>query len=372
MMNDSSYLKEPRLRLFAYLEELAKLPVIRMLVRIVRFLFVDLAPSLPRTRVYSLTNRGRWVIFLSSYAVTFLFCFLVTAIWSMAVGTFSGAADNVRYFSDDWQNIVLYTVVCPAYVGFGSVLIASVVGGYWELRRLEEEVGAQSQQIDGFRWRVPAVVVFILAVAFVLTSLYISDVTDFTKVGWVYWFVEEVGRGQLRLTSLGVYYFLLNFVLLLITLVSLAAFMSAFAATVRVASALTRSTITGQYPSIEIGTMKARLQTFAGAYLAAKLQIAVYILNFWIWQKSPLGNTANLVVAHVFLVLVGVLFISIPRSYIELQWQRLKHCAEGEGLGELNVEHLLDGRAAVWAMSVDYVLVGSIFYIPFLSQFMSY
>jgi len=370
-MTDDQHLKEPRLRLFAYMEEFSKFPVIRMLVKIVRFLFVDLAPSLPKTRVFSLTERGRWQIFLSAYVVTFIFCFVVTTIWSITVGTFDGNEANVRYFSEDWQNIVLYTVVCPVYVGLGTVLIASVVGGYWELKRLEEEVGAQSSESTKLRWRVPAVIVFILAVAFILTSLYISDVVDLEKVGAVYWFVEEVSPGQLRLTSLGVYYFLLNFTLLLITLVSLAFFMSAFAATVRVASALTAGS-PEKYPAVTLESMKTKLQTFVGAYLAAKLQVGAYIVNFWIWQKSPLGNTGNIIIAHIFLVLVGVFFLAIPRDYIELQWRRFRRLTKEAASEDLNVEHLVDGRAAVWAMAIDIFLVGSIIYIPFISEFMSY
>lgn len=370
-MTDDKPLKEPRLRIFTYMEKGARLPVIRMLVKVVHFLFVDLAPSLPKTRVFSLTDRGRWQIFLSAYAVTFVFCFVVTTIWSLAIGTFDGNEANVRYFSEDWQNILLYTVVCPAYVGLGTVLIASVVGGYWELKRLEEEVGASRPDSTQLRWRVPAVVVFVLAVAFVLTSLYISDVTDLEKVGAVYWFVEEVSPGQVRLTSLGVYYFLLNFTLLLITLVSLAFFMSAFAATVRVASALTAGG-PESYPDVTLESMKTKLQTFVGAYLAAKLQVGAYIVNFWIWQKSPLGNTANIVVAHVFLVLVGVFFLAIPRDYIELQWRRFRRLSKEADSEDLNVEHLVDGRAAVWATVIDTFLIGSMIYIPFLSDFMSY
>jgi hypothetical protein len=370
-MTDDKLLKDPRLRIFLYMEKCAKLPVICTLVKIVHFLFVDLAPSLPKTRVFSLTERGRWQIFFSAYAVTFVFCFIVTAIWSVAMGTFRGNEANVRYFSDDWQNIVLYTVVCPAYVGLGTVLIASVVGGYWELKRLEEEVGASRLESTQLSWRVPAVIVFILTVAFVLTSLYISDVTNLEKVGAVYWFVEEVSPGQVRLTSLGVYYFLLNFTLLLITLVSLAFFMSAFAATVRVASALTAGS-RENYPTVTLESMKTKLQTFVGAYLAAKLQVGAYILNFWIWQKSPLGNTANIVVAHVFLVLVGVFFLAIPRNYIELQWRRFRRLSRESHSEDLNVEHLVDDRAAIWATAIDTILIGSMIYIPFISDFMSY
>jgi hypothetical protein len=365
-MNPGVQPREARLRFFMYLERMARLPIIRSIVAVVKYLFVDLAPNLPRTRIFSLTSRGRWQIFWSAYVVTFLLCLVATCVWSMLVGTFSGDDPSIRYYSDDWQNIVLYAFVCPTYVGLGAVLIASVTGGYWELRRLEEEIAGTEIELTRLGWRVPALVLFILVVALVLTSLYIADVSDVDRVDYVYWFLEGVGGDEVRLSSLGVYYFLLNFSLLLVTLVSLAFFMSSFAATLRVASALTAPRAEGHGP-LTLETMKTRLQTFVGAYLAAKLLVGVYVINFWIWEESPLGNTGNLLIAHVFLALVGVLFLAIPRNYIELQWQRYKVASGLEEPEDLQIDHLVDRRASLWALAIDQLLIGSIFYVPFLS-----
>lgn len=362
--------KDVRLRLFAQMERGARLPFVRTLMVTGRFLFVDLAPNLPKTRIFSLTTRGRWQIFWSAAAVTFLLCFVTTGIWASCIGKFSGTESQVRYFLADWHNLILYAVVCPTYVGLATVLIATVIGGYWELRRLEEEVGSGELEISRVRWRVPALVLFILAVALTLTSLYISDVTNFDKVGYAYWFVDRIESSSiLRLNSLGVYYFLLNFILLLVTLISLAFFMSAFAATVRVASALVH--VQNDSPLIA-QSMKTKLQTFVGAYLAAKLQVGAYIINFWIWEKSPLGNNGNIIITHIFLVLIGVFFLAIPRDYIQLQWHRYKLRYPSHEHEEMNVDNLIEGRAAVWATAVDQLLISSIIYIPFLSKWLSY
>ncbi|RJP69067.1 MAG: hypothetical protein C4535_07815 [Comamonadaceae bacterium] len=352
-------------------EKYTHYPVIKQMLTLGRILFVDIAPSLPRSQVFALTEAGKLQIGAAAALIVWILCLVIPGVWSMLIGTHLGDDPGRLYFFKDWHNLILYTVIVPCYVAAGAIVIATVASGLWEIRQLDERVCCAPVRVDRVLWRVPLLVLFILLVAIVLTSTYINDVSDVNRIGVVYWFLERLAAGDVRLNSLGVYYFLLNFLLLLFTLVSLAFFMSAFGGTIKLANSLS-SAEPGTLSALEFGEMSLKLKTYVQAYFAAKVQVAFYIANFWIWEKSPLGQTGNLMIAHIFLFLIGGLFLGFPRAYFELQWWKLKSKAHGAPLGEVQFDRLLTKGEKFWLWVVDIGFIGTIMTIPILDGFMSY
>jgi hypothetical protein len=161
--------------------------------------------------------------------------------------------------------------------------------------------------------------VLILSMGFFSTAGYIGDIMNPSNVDKRYWFMDLSRSGEHILGPLGVYYFLLNFVLLLITLASITFFMSIFTSVMAVGQALEAKS---KHSDTELNVLEAKLATFTEAYIIAKLLTFIYMVNFFIWKKSPLGATQNIYVAFIFLTLFGVLFVSLPRYFVELQWYR--------------------------------------------------
>lgn len=352
-------------------EKNAHRPVLRHAIALWRVLFVDIAPNLPASQIFALTPRGKFQIGVAAVLVTWVMCLVVPLIWSILIGAHSGSDPGRIYFLQDWHNLFLYTIVCPGYVAAGSILIATVVSGMWGIREIESRICCEPVEVDKVPWRLPVLVLFLLGVSMSLTSNYINDVSNVDRIGQVYWFLDRLDGNYVRLNSLGVYYFLLNFVLLLFTLVALAFFMSAFSGTIRLAHTLSEAA-PGSISGLRFEEMATRLKTYVQAYLAAKCQVAIYIVNFWVWEKSPLGQTGNLLIAHVFLFVIGVLFLSYPRVYFELQWAKLKAKTQGVEVGEIQFDRLMTRTERITSSAIDYIFIGTVMSIPILHDFMSY
>ncbi len=343
---------------------LARWPGMRLFVQIIRYLFFQLAPGLPTPLRFGMASGARRRIFAYAYFVTVVFCLGVTGTWAYVVGTWSGAEPDRVYLLADWHNLVLYTTVVPVYVSSGILLIITVLGGWHEIASLESSLRGKTVYTS-VPLKAPVLCLFALGAAFLAIANYMKDITDPSNVPAVYWFLEITGNGTRTISSLGVYYALLNFVLLLITLTTLIFFMSSVAATLGVARAI--ATYSRDSPELRFEVVKAKLSTFSEVYLLAKLIIAAYVVNFGIFADSPLGNTTNLFLMQALLVAVGVFFIAIPRNEVELQWFRYKERMEYEELELHSYDDLLDFRAARIANIIDTFFIGSLIAIPGLS-----
>jgi len=336
----------------------------------IQFFFVDLSPAIPRAANSGISKEQRLHAFFAGALSAFVFCFLVPVVWTELIDRFDGPDERYLYFSDDVYNIVIYAFICPLYVGFGSVLMATVFDGGAELRLLQKKLNISQPGRIGQVWRTALFFFSTLAFTLILTVNYIADAVNLERVGVIYWFADEYDGAEVALNSLGVYYFIYNFTLLLFTVWSFMAFMTSFTAVTKVASALTRLGNAGLV-QLSREEIEIKLKTFSYAYLFAKLQVAVYILNFWVWEKSPLGRSGNVVVAHVFLVIIGWICLSIPKHYIELQWSRYVHGFKGDDVS-LRIESSLSSSAQLVLVLIDNILIVSVLALPYLSEFLSY
>lgn len=351
------------------LGKIASWSPVRPLVRIGEFLFVDLAPELPRTIQFHRGKEFYLGTFFSGFIVAFILCLIVPLIWAWKIGTLHGDSTEYRFFLDDVHNLVLYSLICPLYVGFGCVLIAEVYGGGADLRILEVRTGVKKMPPKYGVWKMATLFLFMFSVALGLSTNYILDATNIKRVGITYWFSHFPPDGNGHLNSLGIYYFLLNFSLMFFTIVSFACYMATFSSVINVARALKTDT-RGTAETFTADEISARLTSFSVAWIAARLQVVMYVLNFWIWQKSDLGKVDNLMITRLLLMLIGILFTWVPREYIELQWEYYKN-RHGIKEGDVDVSRPIDSRLREVAKVFDSLLVGSIIVIPFLSKFLS-
>jgi len=76
---------------------------------------------------------------------------------------------------------------------------------------------------------------------------------------------------------------------------------------------------------LEFLILRTKLSSFTEAYMLAKLLTGLYMINVFLWEKTALGKTDNLIIAASFISLIGVFFVSIPRYFLELQWHKYKY-----------------------------------------------
>jgi len=329
-MSQNSAPHDPKIWAFALLYRLFEYPILRSVKHGLKLVFVQLAPEVPTSLSRSTVGQVGIRVGAVAALATLLFCFVVPAVWASMLGTFSGDDPSRMYFSRDTINLILYLVVCPLYVGLGVWLWIVVIKYSGGIRDYAINLDSQAER-NRMSWlRQFLLLTVVMAVSLFATANYIADITDPARVAVDYWFVKLMPSGDRSIGPLGVYYFLINFVLLTITLISIMFFMSIFSAVFSVGTALQKYE---QPNRIDLGVIRLKLEAFTEAYLLGKALTFLYMLNILMWQSSPLGNTENLWIAALFASLIGVVFVSLPRYFVELQWFRYR-----ERTGQLPVD----------------------------------
>ena len=248
-------------------------------------------------------------------------CFVVVFVWSAMVGTLIGSDPTRLYFLKDWVNLLNYTVWCPLYIGFGAVLIATIIRGSGELKQLVRQNEAGSRPVGSYR-SIFSILLLVLVVSLFANAKFMTENLNPAIYPRNYWFIDHVmPDGSRVIGAFGFYYGLLNFCLLLFSLLVAAAFVSEFRLVLQIAESLDHVKA-GSSMTTEV--LRTRLTTFTQAYLAGKLAVASYMGNALVWKTSQAQHSNNLAVLGGALTLFGVVLLSIPRYYIELQWFRLR------------------------------------------------
>lgn len=355
--NQNEIHDEPKLFWFSKLLAVGRLPVFKEIGLLISLIFIKVAPEIPVSLKNSYTGPDGKRAGIIGFVITLFFSFFVNAICTFLQGTLYGSDPEIIYFLDDWWNLVLYIIVCPSYVGLTCWLVVIVVKGWSEINEYKNTEIAPTHQPRKFKTMKAVVLgMLILSVAFVLTTNYIDDIMILKDRKIHYWFLTEK-KHELR--ALGVYYFLLNFSFLIITLIALTFFMSIYSLIMSVGRALESKKSIG---TLQFKILKAKLSAFTEAYIVTKGIIACYIANIWIWADSPLGKgtTENFSISVILLTLIGVFLVSIPRYFVELQWIKLKLKSKDES--ELSDAHQYEDLRTFKVKNIahilDYIFIG--------------
>jgi hypothetical protein len=200
---------------------------LRLSLRVIGFAFFAVSPQVPDTFCTTLRNRPTRAGFFWGAGLTFFFCFVVTAVWTLLDGTFSGIDKNIMYFSRDITDIINFGVLCPLYVGLSVQLVVLLVHCWARLANPEGFVVVGPQRLPfasiGFG------IFLIVSISAAGTVNYIRECLNpsvLPRVGW--WVGHVASDGSRVLSPLGIYYALLNFSLLSICVMAALAFMSLF------------------------------------------------------------------------------------------------------------------------------------------------
>lgn len=253
-----------------------------------------------------------------------LFSLGFNAFFSLLEGRLWFDADprTINFLEDKW-NLWLYLLICPAYVALSLQIImvssrygATVRGG----ERPESRIEAG---------RSPAAISLCLAIAAFFAAKYIADVAIGPE-GHTYWFNDRVG-GVRVLNVAGVYYALMTFGFLSITIMALLNYLSVTQASLALANGLTAD------DCADVPAMRGAFLRFKQAYVYGRWLIAVFMIHTVIWSRSPLAKTENIHIAGAALVLAAVLLTAIPALHLD---RKLAAAAEqcGLDLAEAGIE----------------------------------
>lgn len=354
---------------FAHLWTLSEVRGLRQLKQLTSLIFVELAPSIPVSLRRSITGNSGPHAAVVGAVTTFIFALIVPVVWTLAIGRFLDSGNNdVINLLQDRVNLALYSVICPLYVGLGCWLVVVVIEGWGNINEYANSLSPPPAK-PSFRAILKMLFfgILILSVALFSMAGYIGDITKTANVPQLYWFMEQTASGEHRLGALGIYYALLNFLLLISTLVSITLFMSIFVTVMNVGNALETKTLRND---AQLRELEEKLKAFTEAYIITKAAAVVYMVNFSLWKSSPLGATGNIYVAFFFLSLFGVLFVSLPRYFVELQWYRFLRRTEQVGVEDDVYKDIRPFWMRVVASVLDSVIIGG-FIVGTLMEFFS-
>jgi hypothetical protein len=337
-------------------------------VRSFMYLFLfKISPDIPVSLTSAWRDASLNGVFVVAASLTFIMCFVVVFVWSAIAGTLIGSDPSRLYFLKDWVNLLNYTLLCPLYVGFGAVLIATIAQGSAELRQLSSPDGTGSHPVCSYT-SVFLLLLLILVVALFVNAEFMAENMNPSIYTRSYWFMaHDRPDGSRVIGAFGFYYGLLNFCLLFFSLLVVAAFLAEFRLLVQIAKSLDRLETSH---SLTTEVLRKRLTTFTQAYLAGKLVVASYMANALVWKTSQAQHSTDLVVLGAALTFFGVVFLSIPRYYIELQWFRLQTARPNAAVPDPKYEDLrpwkIDFVGGPWKTQlvvgiIDTVIIGTFF-----------
>lgn len=312
--------QEPKAWLFDRALRLFNVMFPRSAGSFIKLLLFQVSPDVP----VSLTSAWRDVnlnaVFVIAASLTFIMCFVVVTVWSAIAGTLIGSDPSRLYFLKDWVNLLNYSLLCPLSTGFGAVLIATTVRGSAELKQMTPPEG-RGRPVGSYR-SVFLLLLLILVAAFFANVKFMTENMNPSIYPRNYWFIDRLSADGTRVIgAFGFYYGLLNFCLLLFSLLVAATFVSEFRLLVQITESLDRLRTETSMTAEEL---RKRLTTFTQAYLAGKIVVACYMATALAWKTSQAHHSTNFWVLGGALTFFGVVFLSFPRYYIELQWFRLR------------------------------------------------
>lgn len=272
--------------------------------------------------------------FWTAAAAAHVFCFWGTILLTYLSDTLNGKDPLVFYFSQDHFNLFLYFLVCPLYVGAAASIVRIAASSWSEIAAIADKAGKPDLSV-----RHPArtwVFCFlVLAIACGLTISYMHSAIG-VLTPRAFWFETRPAiLGQPSFNLAGVYYIILNFSLLCITMIGVMSYVSlGMEATRWVDGVFSNCGVGDDGNRLEDGqdslsdlhfqAEREVLKSFSLAFSFAKILTIMYIINIMVWELSPLGgNSFNMLVALLAVYFIGGYLVILPHDYIEVKWKSL-------------------------------------------------
>jgi hypothetical protein len=297
-----------------------------------------------------------------SFCIAFVHSFIFNAILSWFSGTMGPNVPGYLSFFDDRWNVALYIFVVPLYVAFCVCILREYLLAWTIVHRLkletaeQETEGASRKQSSSIRTQIMFLVVLAATGIFIVT--YFAGVETYhMKQGEgspardLYWFVKARTSEGIIYNFVGYYYIVLNAVLLFISLLAATCYVSISIEVMRIGSSIGSGTKLDE-PLKNL--VKQLLAVFNNTYFFGKMVTFAYVLNTFIFAKSPLGYSHIVnVYASIFIVsMVGLFFVPLPRRSLQNNWNNFLKAIDARRTETEDIDQAMKGiypAAIKWA-----------------------
>lgn len=258
--------------------------------------------------------------FWPAAVITFILCFGGTSAVTLVVGTFTGPDSSTLYFIRDWTNILNYTVIAPAYVGFAALFVSRVRLAWLDLSSLPLLAVPPPKRLP--RLPLSLALFLVVLVSTVVTVNFIRECTLPTVYSRPAWYFDRVlPDGSRILGVVGTFYTLLNYSLLVVCCTAAFCMFPYSIVAAEVARGIRSRDLTAP---IEFEALSSALSNFTYAYISVKLFTAFLMLNLVTWSWAQPRASVNFFVLKLLLSTIGLVVVSLPRYYVELEWYQLR------------------------------------------------
>lgn len=299
-------------------------------------------------------------IFLHSYVITVVFCLVGSELGTLLAGTLVGDMPKFVYFSLDWQNMVNYAVICPAYVGCIITLIycSLKLRKNNVLKKVASNIHGASPRYGNLK--ISEMAVLVLAVSVVSTTNFVSEFLNPNIYPSLYWFMQPESTTTNRILGpIGAFYIIMNFTLLVLCVLAIFFFLDFVAVGRQIGHSL--KTTDGSATSITFQKLREHLQPFTDAYLCSKAIVMLLIANVYTWAGMELKGSLNLAVLVIVLAIAGLVIVPFPRYYVQLGWYEFsKKRYQANPQLAVNYEDLRSARVQGAARLIDWSICAGV------------
>jgi hypothetical protein len=268
--------QEPKAWFFDQALRLSNAMFPRSLRSFMKLLLFQISPDVPESLTSAWRDESLNAVFTIAASLTFIMCFVVVFVWSAMVGTLIGTDPSRLHFLKDWVNLLNYGLLCPLHIDFGAVLIATTIRGSAELKQMTPPDRREQRSVGSYGSMFLLMLVILMA-AFFANARFMTENMNSSIYLRNYWFIDHLRPdGSRVIGAFEFYYGLLNFCLLLFSLLVAAAYVSEFRLLVQIAESLDRLKTKH---SMTTEVLRKKLTTFMQVYLAGKLAVAFYMAN---------------------------------------------------------------------------------------------
>ena len=286
-------------------------------------------------------------IWLAAFIFAFVFSFVLNALFSLDAGTFGGSEGARKYFWDDWHNKIIYSIAAPLYVAFSIVAIYASFKWISVRIKLGDGSSSASGLSDIFRMALVASLLVGAAGAvqvsyFKNNVMLISSEESRTKkpatlndscIKQTYWFLDDVRPGgpagepsawkaepQRYLNSAGIYYFVSQFLRMLIVFTAVVCFGAAAIEMWKFGLRLD-GRLSPTAKAVE--DAQTMVHHYTIVEIAMKGLAGALTFHMAVWGDSCLEGSNNIRLAAAAVFAIGFVLLMVPRQFVEhrlLQW----------------------------------------------------
>ncbi len=257
--------------------------------------------------------------YVKVYLIGFFFILFLQILFTSIDNVF--LQDNVvktKMFSEDWVNILNYSIICEFYLIIGLKFISKILKLNVNSRFLDNSNSREKFSIIELTKSIFPYIIIITSSSLV-TIGYFSETTNYK---FLFWFNLVP-----KLSFTGLYYVVVTFTLMgFLTWIGLFHF-GLFSYSIKIANNLKEMIENKDKDKLKFWSDEDRVkdffELFCNIIVISKILVLFLSLNIFTWMINIKEKSLMIEIAYPVLVIIGIWVFSLPRYYIQLHLLKL-------------------------------------------------